>query len=85
MTIAKSRADLLNYRLRKVDTSGVISTFAGNGERGFSGDGGPATSAELDPSGGLANDGDGNLFVADAGNGRIRKATQQQPDRPGRK
>ena len=66
-------ADEGNFRIRKVDTSGIITTVAGNGSSGFSGDGGPATSASLTNPFGVALDGTGNLFFADAGNNRIRK------------
>ena len=61
-------------RVRKVDPSGILSTVAGNGTAGFSGDGGPATNAQL-ASGmeGLAVDNAGNLYIADYGNSRIRK------------
>jgi sugar lactone lactonase YvrE len=51
----------------------VINTFAGNGTQGYSGDGGSATGAALDTPGGLAFDSDGNLFIADSGNNRIRR------------
>ena len=62
------------YRVRKVDASGQVSTIAGSGLPGFSGDGGPATSARLgDRVEGLAVDGDGNIYIADTGNYRIRK------------
>src|SRR5215212_9351374 len=54
-----------NYRIRKVEKEGVITTFAGTGEGGYSGDGGPATSAKLIDPGGLAFDDQGNLYVAD--------------------
>jgi sugar lactone lactonase YvrE len=54
-----------NYRIRKVDKEGIITTFAGTGEGGYSGDGGPATSAKLIDPGGLAFDARGNLYVAD--------------------
>ena len=66
-------ADLGNAVVRKIDTSGVISTFAGNGTAGFSGDGGPATSAQLNQPFGLLAD-SGNLYIADQGTGvnRIR-------------
>ncbi len=70
-------ADLFNYRVRKVDLKGIITTVAGTGERGFSGDGGPATAARLfasatagpesDLPGGLAFDAEGNLYLADGG------------------
>ena len=60
-------------RIRKVDTSGIITTVAGTGEGGPSGDGGPATSARLFTPSGVAVDSAGNLYIADAGNNRIRK------------
>jgi hypothetical protein len=66
-------AEQANNRIRKVDSSGRITTVAGTGRMGFSGDGGPATSARLRFPRGLAPDGDGNLFFADVGNHRIRK------------
>ena len=66
-------ADLYNYRVRRVDAStGIITTFAGNGQSGFSGDGGPATSAGMSPVG-VAIDSAGNLVFADADNRRIRR------------
>jgi sugar lactone lactonase YvrE len=65
-------ADTTNKRIRKVDPSGIITTVAGNGTGGFSGDGGPATGASLFPTG-VAVDAAGNLFIADEGNNRIRK------------
>src|SRR5215208_1803571 len=58
-------SDENNYRIRKVDKEGIITTFAGTGEGGYSGDGGPATSAKLIDPGGLSFDGKGNLYVAD--------------------
>ncbi len=69
-------ADQNHNRIRKVDTSGIITTFAGNGNTQFSGDGGPASSATVYIAGnhnGLAVDKDGNLFIADDGHHRIRK------------
>jgi sugar lactone lactonase YvrE len=58
--------------VRKVDTSGTITTVAGGGGMGFSGDGGAATSALLDSPSGVAVDGAGNLYIADSGNKRVR-------------
>jgi sugar lactone lactonase YvrE len=66
-------ADTLNERIREVNTSGIITTVAGNGAYGYSGDGGPATSAELDYPTDVAVDGAGNLYIADADNSRIRE------------
>jgi uncharacterized protein (TIGR03437 family) len=63
-----------NNRIRKV-SGGVITTVAGNGTSGFSGDGGPATSAQLGGPSGVAVDSAGNLFIADSGNNRIRKVS----------
>src|SRR5580700_7209991 len=57
----------------KVDAAGTIAPYAGNGILGFSGDGGAATSAELDSPTGIAVDGSGNLFIADSQNNRIRR------------
>jgi sugar lactone lactonase YvrE len=68
-------ADNNNNRVRKVTPAGVISTVAGNGTAGFSGDGGPATSAQLKSPSGVAVDTAGNLFIADSGNHRVRKVT----------
>ncbi len=66
-------ADTFNERIRKVDSSGTITTFAGTGTAGFSGDGGPATEAQLNRPIGVAVDGSGNLYIADGLNYRIRK------------
>ena len=67
-------ADRVNQRIRRVDAAtGIITTVAGNGSFGFSGDGGPATSASLANPMGVALDGAGNLFIADLLNNRIRK------------
>jgi len=62
-------------RIRKVDRTGIITTIAGNGIAGYSGDGGPAINASLNSSNGIAIDNQGNLFIADAGNYRIRKVS----------
>jgi sugar lactone lactonase YvrE len=66
-------ADNNNNKIRKIDTSGIISTIAGTGAAGFSGDGGPAVHAKLNQPWGLALDKKGNLFVADSYNHRVRK------------
>jgi TonB family protein len=68
-------ADSSNNRIRKVTPDGVISTVAGNGSAGYSGDGGPATTAQLNSLGGVAVDTAGNLFIADSGNNCVRKVT----------
>ena len=69
--------DTQESKIKKVDTSGVITTFAGNGSFGFSGDGGPAVNAEIFSNAGsfagLAFDATGNLYISDAGNQVIRK------------
>jgi len=65
-------ADSFNNRIRKV-SNGVITTVAGNGQPGFTGDNGPATSAKLNGPQGIAVDSAGNIYVADANNNRIRK------------
>jgi trimeric autotransporter adhesin len=68
-------ADTSNHRVRKVDTSGMIATVAGNGTEGFSGDSGAATGATLNTPMGVAVDTAGNLYIADAFNNRIRKVS----------
>ncbi len=68
-------ADTGNHRIRKVATSGVITTLAGTGAAGAAGDGGPADAARLSSPGGLAVDRQGNLYIADAGNHRIRRVS----------
>ena len=70
-----------NNRIRRVDAvRQVISTVAGNGSQGFSGDGGPATSAALSDFSGVAVDGSGDLFIADFANNRIRKVALHPQD-----
>ncbi len=59
--------------VRKVNSAGIISTIAGNGTSGFSGDGGPATTAQLGEPEGLCIDAIGNLFICDESDGRIRR------------
>ena len=69
-------ADPANNRIRKVALgTGIISTFAGNGTAGYSGDNGPAASAELQLPVGVTLDGAGNLYIADQGNNVIRKVS----------
>jgi len=65
-------ADTNNNRIRMVDTTGAISTVAGNGSPGFSGDGGPAILASLNGPHDVWLDGKGNLYITDTGNSRIR-------------
>ncbi len=62
-----------NHRVRRVDFAGNLSTFAGTGVGGFSGDGGPATAAQLKDAVGIAGDAFGNVYIADSTNNRIRK------------
>jgi uncharacterized protein (TIGR03437 family) len=68
-------SDANNARIRRIDPTGTISTFAGNGTQGFGGDGGDAKSAMVFQPRQLALDGAGNLYVADNGNNRIRRIT----------
>jgi uncharacterized protein (TIGR03437 family) len=68
-------ADIWNHRIRKVSADGSITTAAGTGTPGFSGDGGPATSAELNFPYAVAVDSERNLFIADGSNHRIRKVS----------
>lgn len=77
--------DIQNRRIRRVDSSGIITTIAGSGPTylddpggklaGFSGDGGPAAQATLNDPGGICVDAKGNLYIADARNRRVRKVT----------
>ena len=66
-------ADSMNNVVRMVNTAGIISTIAGNGTSGYSGDGGAATSAMLNNPQGVAIDSQGNLYIADRTNNRIRE------------
>jgi len=68
-------ADMENFRIRRVTPAGIISTIAGTGVSGYSGDGGPATAAMFSDVTGLAMDAIGNLYVTDRSNKRIRKVT----------
>ena len=68
-------ADMLNHRIRKVAADGTVTTIAGSGARGFSGDNGAATQASLNSPRGVAFDAAGNLYIADRDNHRIRRVT----------
>jgi sugar lactone lactonase YvrE len=65
-------ADTYNHRIRRVSPTGTMTTVAGNGTSGFSGDGGTATSSQLRFPEGVWVDGSGNLYIADSGNDRVR-------------
>jgi sugar lactone lactonase YvrE len=69
-------ADNGNSRIRRISLDGTITTVAGTGTFGFSGDGGPATSAQLSNVLGMAVDTAGNLLIADADNNRVRLVGQ---------
>ncbi len=67
-------SDTYNHCIRRIDArTGVISTIAGNGESGFSGDGGPAKQARMNQPYGIVIDRSGNIYVADRLNGRVRR------------
>ena len=68
-------ADFANERIRKVDLAGNITTFAGNGGTGFSGDGSAAVGAKLRDPAGVSADATGNVYIADYNNHRIRKVS----------
>jgi PKD repeat protein len=68
-------ADSGNHKIRRVTAQGVISTFAGTGTAGFTGDGGQATSAQLSGPFGVTVDAGGNVYIGDTGNNRIRRVT----------
>jgi DNA-binding beta-propeller fold protein YncE len=65
-------ADLDNHVVRRINREGVINTFAGTGTAGHSGDGGPANRALLNGPAGIASDANGNVYIADRSNYRIR-------------
>jgi len=69
-------ADAANQRVRKISQAGIVTTVVGNGiSNGYSGDGGPATSAQLNYPSEVVGDSQGNLYIADVGNQRVRKVT----------
>ncbi len=70
-------ADSRDHRIRKIDAEGMITTFAGTGDRGDSGDGGPATEARLAFPVAVTVDATGSVYVADSDNHRIRKIDLQ--------
>ncbi|HTX34442.1 MAG TPA: NHL repeat-containing protein, partial [Bryobacteraceae bacterium] len=68
-------ADSMNHRVRKVTPAGTITTVAGNGTAGFSGDGGAAASAQLNTPVAVAIDSNGNIYISDQANNRVRRVT----------
>jgi uncharacterized protein (TIGR03437 family) len=68
-------SDTYFHQVFQISPGGMITAYAGNGTAGFSGDGGPATSAQLFDPQGLAVDAAGNLYIADSSNYRVRKVT----------
>src|SRR6185437_1974019 len=68
-------ADRANNVIRKISSTGIISTVAGNGTAGFSGDGGAATAAKMNVPLALAFDATGNMYICDGNNQVIRKVT----------
>jgi sugar lactone lactonase YvrE len=65
--------------VRRLDTAGVITTVAGNGQEGYTGDGGPATAAELFFPTNAAVDASGDIYISDSGNNRVREAAAATP------
>lgn len=66
-------ADAGNHRIRRIDTAGIVTTIAGTGTAGSTGDGGPATSAQLNTPRAVALDAAGNIYIADTNNNLVRK------------
>jgi hypothetical protein len=67
-------SDMGNLRIRQVNRDGIITTVVGNGEFGFSGDGGPALAASLSLPRGVRVDSSGAIYIADLDNHRVRVA-----------
>jgi len=76
-------AEAGGHRIRKIDSGGVITTVAGNGVAGYSGDGGPATEASLNSPSTIALDDAGILYIGDEGNRRVRRVFPQGATAPG--
>src|SRR5205814_823711 len=72
-------ADFYNSRIRRVGPDGIITTVAGTGASAFSGDGGPATPAQLSSPSGVAVGFDGSLYIADSRHNRIRQLRSSLP------
>ena len=70
-------ADAADHRVRMMNTEGIVTTVAGTGRPGFSGDGGVATAAQLDRPYGVAADSAGDIYIADLGNARVRRVDAQ--------
>jgi len=70
-------ADAANGRIRRVDSKGIITTFAGSGVRGFAGDGGKAAKASLSHPTSVTGDSKGNIYIVDSGNLRIRRVDKR--------
>jgi sugar lactone lactonase YvrE len=68
-------ADADDHRVRRISGAGIVTTVAGTGSAGFSGDSGPAVSANLKAPGGIAVNSQGTLFIADTANNRVRRVT----------
>lgn len=71
-------ADWGNHRIRRITPDGIITTVAGTGQPGFSGDDGPAIMAKLNEPYGIAIDNSGSIYVADSGNHRVRKISNDE-------
>jgi hypothetical protein len=74
-------ADFNAHTVRRVSSGGTISTTAGTGTAGYSGDGGPGSSARLDMPGDVVTDAAGNIYIADFSNSRVRRVSTGGPSR----